>query len=345
MPGTREEGMAKMERLGCLYLTFLNHPNGLSFSKIRDNLAPAYSGDPESARRKFERDKDELRLLGLDLEHFPDGQALPNGNLARGHIYVPRNEFEKLPDLKMSAEEASALSAVLLYAIENTKDERNAELYRSAATKLLYRDPSLLSRGSSQDFWAPSESFVDHLAPIRSAIRKRLLLEIEYPDKELGSSIRLVEGRGLISHRGRWCLVGFARDANAIRYFYLDRIVSVNVTKTQFRADPRFNIKEHTLHPLTLSIHEAAVIDLLLHEEGKEAMVDFLSGIPDNRVKFGNEKNAARIQLRIKTTNKEALFSFMFRNPGVVVQIGPEDIRKDYLNYIARIRSQYGANP
>jgi predicted DNA-binding transcriptional regulator YafY len=165
------------------------------------------------------------------------------------------------------------------------------------------------------------------------------------PPGEGKDTVELVEGRGLISHRGRWCLVGFARDANAIRYFYLDRIVSVNVTKTQFRADPKFNIKEHTLHPLTLSIHEAAVIDLLLHEEGKEAMVDFLSGIPDNRVKFGNEKNAARIQLRIKTTNKEALFSFMFRNPGVVVQIGPEDIRKDYLNYIARIRSQYGANP
>ncbi len=338
MAQVREDGMAKIERLGCLYLTFLNHPNGLSFARIRENLAPAYSGDPESARRKFERDKEELRLLGLDLEHFPDGQALPNGSLARGHVYVPRNEFEKLPGLKLADDEASALAAVLLYGIESSKDERQAVLYRSAAAKLLYRDPALLSARATQDFWTPEEVSSAHLAQIRQAIRKRLLLEIEYPGKEEGSEMRQVEGRGLISHRGRWCLVGFARDAKAIRYFYLDRILSVKVTKTQYKNDPKFNIKDHTLHPLTLAMHARKTLQFKVDPEGKDAVVDFFLGLPESNFRFSAS------EARLHTTNQEAFFNFMLRHPGTVTALGPEEARKDYINYVESIRSLYGGS-
>ncbi|MBL8021101.1 MAG: WYL domain-containing protein [Leptospirales bacterium] len=327
--------MAKMERLGCLYLTFLNHPEGLSFSRIKEQLAPAYTGDAESARRKFERDKDELKALGMELDYFGEGQPLPNGSLARGHVYIPRDEIERLPDLKLNPEEASALAGILLYAIENPDNPRNQELYRSAAAKLLYKTPTLLA-GTPTEHWAPAQGNADHLPEIRKAIQKRLLLKIEYPQRDGSILEREVEGRGLISHRGRWCLVAFARDAKAIRYFYLDRITKARATKVQFKPDPKFSILDHSLHPLTISLHDPVTIQLTFEPESKDALLDFLAGLPQKLWKLDGHSIA------VTTTNRTALFGFMLRNPGTVAGLGPVEILADFEKHINSIRTLYG---
>lgn len=323
-----------MERLGCLYLTFLNHPEGLSFSKIKEQLAPAYAGDAESARRKFERDKDELGALGMELDYFAEGQALPNGNLARGHVYIPRDEIERLPDLKLNQDEASALAGILLYAIENPSNARDQELYRSAAAKLLYKTPALLA-GDSNEHWAPVQGRADHLPEILGAIQKRLVLQIHYPGRDGSNSEREVEGRGLISHRGRWCLVAFARDAKAIRYFYLDRITKAKMTKVSFKPDPKFSILNHSLHPLTIAIHDSVKMQLTFDLESKDSLLDFLAGLPQKQWSISGNS------LSLTTTNRAALFGFMLRNPDLILALGPSDARKAYQDHLESIRTLY----
>lgn len=324
-----------MERLGCLYLTFLNHPQGLSFEKIRDTLTPAYSGEPESARRKFERDKEDLRQIGMDLEHFADGQALPGGGMARGHVYIPRSDLEKLPDLKLTSAETGTLATLLLYALEHAESERERELLRSSASKLLFRAPGLLRDGSTaKDFWTPGKSKPDEqLALARRAIQKRLVLELEYPDRGGGTAVRKVRPRGLISHRGRWCLVCHTHDGLAVRYFYVDRIVSLKAGKTHFPPDPAFNIKAHSLHPLLLKIHAPEPIQILAHKEHLDTVLDFLSGLPDMKVRDR--------AIDFKTTNKSAVFSFVLRHPGSVEQIGPAAVHNEMTSYHRSILELY----
>lgn len=315
-----------MERLGCLYLTFLNHPQGLSFEKIRNQLAPAYAGEPESARRKFERDKEDLRQIGMDLEHFADGQALPGGGMARGHVYIPGSDLEKLPDLKLTSTETSTLATLLLYALDHAANERQRELLRSSASKLLFRTPMLLRDGSSvREFWTPDKSEPDEqLALVRRAIQKRIVLELEYPDRGGGSAVRKVRPRGLISHRGRWCLVCHT-DSQSVRYFYADRIISLKATRTHFPQDPGFHIKEHSLHPLLLKIHAPEQILLRAHPDHMDSVLDFTSGLPSLKIE------GPRIAFR--TTNKAAVFSFILRHPGSVEQIGPDDVYNAMIRY------------
>lgn len=324
-----------MERLGCLYLTFLNHPQGLSFEKIRDTLTPAYSGEPESARRKFERDKEDLRQIGMDLEHFADGQALPGGGMARGHVYIPRSDLEKLPDLKLTGAETGTLATLLLYALEHADTERERELLRSAASKLLFRAPGLLrDSASARDFWTPAKSKPDEqLSLARRAIQKRIVLELEYPERGGGTAVRKVRPRGLISHRGRWCLVCHTHDGLAVRYFYVDRIVSLKPARTHFPPDPSFSIKEHSLHPLLLKIHPPEKVQFLARAEHLDTVLDFASGlagvkIEDRRIEFS-------------TTNRDAVFSFILRHPGCLEQVGPESMHQAMTAYHRSILELY----
>jgi predicted DNA-binding transcriptional regulator YafY len=238
-------------------------------------------------------------------KHFADGQALPGGGMARGHVYIPRSDLEKLPDLKLTSAETGTLATLLLYALEHAESERERELLRSSASKLLFRAPGLLRDGSTaKDFWTPGKSKPDEqLALARRAIQKRLVLELEYPDRGGGTAVRKVRPRGLISHRGRWCLVCHTHDGLAVRYFYVDRIVSLKAGKTHFPPDPAFNIKAHSLHPLLLKIHAPEPIQILAHKEHLDTVLDFLSGLPDMKVRDR--------AIDFKTTNKSAVFSFV----------------------------------
>lgn len=328
----REEGMAKMERLGCLYLTFLNHPQGLTFEKIREQLPLAYTGDSETARRKFERDKDDLRAIGMELEHFPDGAPLPGGGMARGHVYIPRSDLERLPDLKLTPEETTTLATLLLYALEDARDERSRELLRSAASKLFFRSPLLLGSGP-KDFWTPARAKPDEkLALMRKAIQKRQVLELEYPDRGGGTAVRKIRPRGLISHRGRWCLVSHTQDGMALRYFYVDRVIQVRPGKGSFPPDPAFNIKEHSLHPLLLKIHDPVEVVMEAGPEHLETLSDFTAAA-------GAVVRGRRITFR--TANLPAVFSFLLRHPGAAEALGPAGVHAEFQKYLSEIEELY----
>ena len=63
-----DEGMEPLERLLNLVGLLLETEHPMTFEEIRRTL-PAYGGDNlDSAKRKFERDKDILREYGVPLE-------------------------------------------------------------------------------------------------------------------------------------------------------------------------------------------------------------------------------------------------------------------------------------
>jgi len=333
----------KTERLACLYLTFLNSPQGLTFSRIRELMPLAYQGDPESARRKFERDKEELADSGMRLRHFADGEVLPDGRTAIGHLYVPYDEIQKMPELTLSTREARELATVLFQAIEEAKesDTEYAGLLESTALKLLFKNPSAALYTQTGEHPRPAlpeepSDKESEFSRLHEALRQRKLVRFEYPGKK-GKEIRIVEGRGMINHRGRWCLVGFSRDANAIRSYYLDRMTGLEILEEKYGPDKNFDIREYSLHPLSVNIHEPLTIRLRLDGDASEHFSDFLSGMPP-RLK-GEQSDGL---FTLVTTNQNALYSWMVRNPGRVTAIGPQEIRDSFRAYLGQMIELHG---
>jgi len=328
--------MKKMERLACLYLAFINNPAGLSFADLKEFLPAAYQGDADSARRKFERDKDDLRKLGMDLEFYPEGASRESGIAVQGNLYAPRDELRRLPEISLNEEEARALAAALFRAVEENRyrDLARAMTLRSAALKLLYRSPgAMLAAPLGQ---APparlseSRELTAKLEIIHAALAERRVLKISYPDASGVRRERLAEGRGLVAHRGRWCLAAHCRLAGAVRSFYVDRIGEASLTEERYRPARDFNIRDFSLHPLALRIHEERPARLLLAEDREELFSDLIAGLP-RRFVAGLKRRDNEVSLT--TTNQEALFSWMTRHPGAVERLGPESLRRDYITY------------
>ncbi len=337
--------MKKIDRLGSLFITFLNNPAGISFSRIRDSIPSAYEGDPQTSRRKFERDKEELKAIGMELAYYPPGSILPSGREATDHIYVPGEDVELLPDIDLTRDEAALLAASLFESINRytTTDPDRARLLQNAASRMLYKNPTAIqfnlvestgqipATGSDNSTQDSSSLFV-----ITESVRKRNIVSFEYPSADLTYTERLVKGRGLITHRGRWCLVGEDSEKNAIRYFYVDKIKNPVLQDDTFPADPDFKLSHHSLHPLALHKEEKQLVNVVISEQSEEIFHEFITGAPS-----GICREAGNNEYRIHTTNPEALFIWILIHPGSIEKIGPAIIHDRFVTYHRELISMY----
>ena len=95
--------MRKVERLVNLIALLLDTRRPLTLDQVAE-LVPGYEASGESLRRMFERDKDELRDLGIPLlTSFEDP-------LFEDEVgYRIRRDEAELPDLALTREEAAVL--------------------------------------------------------------------------------------------------------------------------------------------------------------------------------------------------------------------------------------------
>jgi len=342
-PDPIEADISKFERLGCLYLTFLNYPAGLSLKQIREFLPQAYSGELESSRRKFIRDREDLESLGMKLECYEPGKALPDGRTANDYVYIPTDEVRHLPELELARDEAGALAALLMRSIRRTQhsDTQTAALLRSAMVKLLYKNPdTLLSKlddehETDQIEEVVSESDAGPLPLIHEAIEKRKVIEFEYVSSGQKKR-RHVEGRGLVSYRGRWCLVAYCRDAKEIRLFYTDTMENPKISDETFKPDRKFAIQNYTIHPLSVRNHPPLLVTIETDPERQSVVDDYFSGVP---VTLGLKRSGTTVSFQ--TTNLDALFSWMSVHPGIVTRIPDETVLNRHTGYLETIKGYY----
>ena len=210
----------RTERLVNLVICLLSTRRFLTAAQIAATV-PGYEHDPEDARdheafqRKFERDKAELRELGVPLEtgtaSIFDGE--PGYRIAR-------REYA-LPDIPLAADEAAAVGiAARLW--------QQSGLAAAASSGLL----KLRAAGIDVDPHAtlavePVVSFDPAFEPLTSAVRDRQAVTFDYrpPDADAASTRRL-QVWGVVCWRGRWYVVGHDLDRDATRCFRLSRIVA-----------------------------------------------------------------------------------------------------------------------
>lgn len=215
---------AKAERLLNLVIALVNSPRFRTAQWIREKVA-GYADAPteEAFFRTFERDKQELRELGIPLQTPPDG--------ADGYR-IPAVDFA-LPALSFTPAEAAALAlAGRLWettalatagsgALRKLRDavpgggpaggpEPGREIQEAAAATLL--QPRV--RTSDPAF-----------APLYAAVRARRAVTFGYrknPSERVAP--RRVQPWGLVSFRGRWYVVGHDEERGERRTFRLSRI-------------------------------------------------------------------------------------------------------------------------
>ena len=203
----------KTERLLNLVICLLATRRPLSAEQIRQAV-PGYDRDSDEAfQRMFERDKNELREIGIPIEVHRDPWEEDPG------YRIVRQAYE-LPEITLEPDEAAVLGLA-------AQVWQRASLAEAAGGALL----KLRAAGVETDEHAVStlELRVDTRDPafpaLWEAVRDRRVVRFDYRAAGSGEVMtRTLEPWGVVSRRGRWYVVGYDRDRRDTRVFRLSRI-------------------------------------------------------------------------------------------------------------------------
>lgn len=209
--------IAKAERLMNLALCLLNTARPLSKRELRTSIEAYIEVTSEDAfNRTFERDKDDLRELGMVIETVEslDGEV----------GYLARRDLNQLPPVALDAAEAAALGLVA----KVWQQARLAGAASGALQKL--RAGGVPMAEAEQDRYSALEPRVPAgeaaFEPLMIACRDRRVVTFDYRKSNAANpQARQVEPWALECWHGNWYLAGWDRDRRAQRVFRLSRIV------------------------------------------------------------------------------------------------------------------------
>jgi proteasome accessory factor B len=202
----------KSERLLNLLIMLLMQRRHIAKDRVREILYPGSSD--EAFERMFERDKDDLRSLGVPIEV---GQLDAYFDDEPGYRVLP--DQLQLPQVDLTADEAQ----VVALATKVWEHARLAEATSDAVRKLSAAgvavdvgaldlvEPKLGADEPAFDvFW--------------EAARDRQVVTFDYQRPGAEATRRVLEPWGVVRYSGRWYAVGRDRDRDAERVFRLSRV-------------------------------------------------------------------------------------------------------------------------
>jgi proteasome accessory factor B len=211
---------SKVERLVNLVIALLSTRGYVTAEKVRSSVA-GYSDSPsaEAFSRMFERDKNELRDLGIPLEVGRVSAMDPTEGYR-----INRDAYALAPvDLTPDEAAAVAVATQLWESPELITATQGALLkLRAAGVDVDPDAPVAIASPAGVPGLRGSE---DVLGILLSAIGSRQAVQFRHrPSRAEPYTTRTVEPWGVVTEKGRWYLVGHDRDRNATRTFRLSRI-------------------------------------------------------------------------------------------------------------------------
>lgn len=216
------------ERLFSLVLALIATEIGLSKAEIlstvqgyRQRFTPG--GDNASLERQFERDKDDIRELGIPLEVVePADDPGSNHNL---RYRIPKGLYDLPADVSFSPDELMLLKlAATVWREGSLSAESRRALTKLGSLGVESSDPVL---GYAPRLRAREAAF----EPLSKAMDRGHIVAFLYlKPGETEPRRRVVAPRALVQHTGRWHLYATDQDADATRTFLLSRIVGPVVT-------------------------------------------------------------------------------------------------------------------
>ncbi|CCH88038.1 Protein pafB [Modestobacter italicus] len=209
----------RAERLVNLVIALLGTRQYVSAARIRDTV-PGYEPDDgteradEAFKRMFERDKAELREIGVPLE-----TGRTSAFDTEDGYRIARAEYE-LPEITLTGEEAAAVGLALrLWQSAQLAGAAQSALVKLRAAGIEVDQTRGIQIQPRLDAGEPA------FEPCYAAARDRRELAFDYrrPDAEQASR-RRVQPWGVVAWHGRWYLVGHDLDRQAPRVFRLSRV-------------------------------------------------------------------------------------------------------------------------
>lgn len=246
---------SRTERLLNLLIALLNTTYGLRRGELREKVYHDTTSTDVAFGRMFERDKNELRRIGFDVETVTDkGWGSDDPATTRYRI---GKESNRLPDVSLTPAECT----VLILAAQLWEHAALGSAAVNAVRKLQASGglaDAELPAGVQPRIRPAGQAFEDLVAAMHAQqpVSFRYLAGSTGKEEE-----RLVEPWGLGSRFGQWYLVGHDRARGDKRFFRLSRFTSeVNVlTKERFTPPSDFNVREELSSLPELPVRSAVV--------------------------------------------------------------------------------------
>ena len=227
------------------------------FDHVRGYTAGGMSKDPESRRRQFERDKDELRALGIGIETADLPRSAGNEpdkgyRLATEDFYLPYFELQQAGT--GSEKVYHGLKRIALSREQLVRVDRGTQRIADHAGGALASAARSLRQKLAFDLQLPDQAVerilaVPHegdgektLSVLQQAVMAKTAVRCQYyaiaRDAE---EPREIEPYGLHFNWGKWYCVARARDRDALRVFRLDRMRDA---KRLTGRDARFDVPD-----------------------------------------------------------------------------------------------------
>lgn len=334
MAGASRSTVPGEQRVFSLLLALVASPQGLTKRELLSSVygyAERYRpGAAHSALdRQFERDKDQVRSLGIPIETVLSPEEPENNQLTRYRI---SKELLQIPEhVRFSARELSLLRAAALAWSESSLSDES----RRAAMKLR-------SLGAGFDVRhigvAPRLGIPEPAAPaLQRAIDEGRVARFGYqlPGRAAPLDRRVAPLR-LHRAEGRWHLIAWDLDREDDRVFLLSRIAS-EVTVGPERYDPAL-----------MSRVDAALAELLALRERQTVVVEAGAGsVAEARLApraASRELRAGGVsRLELGTLDFRALAEELAGYGDDVTVVGPDGLRDETVGLLELVREQHGA--
>lgn len=327
---------SKVERLVNLVIALLSTRGYITAEKIRSSVA-GYSDSPsvEAFSRMFERDKNELRDLGIPLEVGRVSALEPTEG------YRINRDAYALSPVELTPDEAAAVAVAtqLWESPELITATQGALLkLRAAGVDVDPLDtgaPVAIASAAAVSGLRGSE---DVLGILLSAIDSGQVVQFSHRSSRAEPyTVRTVEPWGVVTEKGRWYLVGHDRDRDATRVFRLSRIGAqvtpigpAGATTVPAGVDLRSIVAQKVTEVPTgeqATVWVAEGRATALRRAGRSARPRQLGG-----------RDGEVIELEIRSSDRLAREITGYGADAIVLQ--PGSLRDDVL---ARLRAQAGA--
>lgn len=209
----------KVERLTNLFIALLTTRGFITAEKIRATVIGYGDQSDEAFSRMFERDKNELRDLGIPLE---TGRTSAFDTIDGYRI---KRDAYALPDIDLTPEESAAVAVAttLWESPERITTTQTALLkLRAAGVDIDPVAEVSITTGAGPAGLRGSE---EALGVLFAAIESGRAVQFGHrPSPVDPYTVRTVEPWGVVTAQGRWYLVGHDRDRDGTRVFRLSRI-------------------------------------------------------------------------------------------------------------------------
>ncbi len=309
---------AKMERLLNLVIALLGTKKYLTKAQITSHL-PGYEGSAEARDRMFERDKDDLRKIGIEIEVK---QLDPLFEDEVGYR-IKRDDY-KIQIQELSSEEG-LLAAAALTLVATLRADLDLGPAQLKLGSLIPPGPNPMERiitSMSEAQVIKTPAFLQLL----SAIRERVTVSFDYiRDIDSVLTRRRVEPWRLLLKEQEWLLQGWDLDRDALRFFIVENIEGDVAHEEKFEFDHTVDSSfAHTTEQAAHEIEVSAPHDL-------EALLVSEGGL----VRSGD---GSVLKLLFRTFNRDRLFRTLVSIDPTIMVISPPEAVESWVEIKKRLR-------